>query len=67
MIDAKTVGERLIKLRGNERREAVAKALNISVSALQMYENGRRMPRDEVKVRISQYYGESIYSIFYAQ
>lgn len=66
MLDAEKIGKRLQELRGEKKRETVAKDLNISVSALQMYENGRRIPRDEVKIRFAQYYGKSIEYIFYA-
>ena len=47
----------LIELRGNKSREEVAKALDISVLALAAYEERIREPRDEVKVRIIDYYG----------
>jgi putative transcriptional regulator len=59
------IAKRLISLRGDRPREDVAKALGISVSALQMYENGRRIPRDDIKIRIAEYYGVSVESIFY--
>ena len=36
-----TVAERLIELRGNQSREQVAAAINVSVSAISMYEMGR--------------------------
>lgn len=47
----------LIELRGNRSKEEVAKALDISVTSLTAYENGERVPRDEVKVRLSKFYG----------
>ncbi len=65
-MDAKAIGERLVKLRGKKSQEEVAKALNISVSALSMYERGERIPRDNIKIRISVYYKKPIQRIFYA-
>jgi len=56
--------EKLIALRGNRSQEEVAKALGISVSALSMYEQGNRIPRDEIKIRMADYYGISIESLF---
>ena len=44
--------------------EEVAKALGISVSALSMYEQGNRIPRDEIKIRMAEYYGISIEALF---
>lgn len=59
------IGNFLIRLRGNKSREEVASALNISVSALAMYENGHRIPRDEIKVRIAEYYNKTVQEIFF--
>ena len=64
-MDKKTIGKRLVHLRGEKSRIAVAEAIGVSVSALQMYENGDRIPRDEIKVRIAEYYGQTVGSIFY--
>lgn len=66
MANADMIGKRLTALRGEEKRETVAAAVGISVSALAMYETGKRIPRDEIKVRLAQYYHQSIESIFYA-
>lgn len=61
----KAVAEKLIMLRGERSREEVAKAVGISVSALQMYENGQRIPKDDIKVRLSQYYNVSVQYLFF--
>lgn len=45
------IGKRLVKLRGIQSREEVAEAIGVSVSTLQMYENGQRVPRDKIKVK----------------
>ena len=60
-------GEMLRNLRGEKTQEEVAKALGITKSAWAMYERGKRIPRDEVKVRISQYFGVSVQDIFFSQ
>ncbi len=62
---AKVIGKRLVKLRGKTPRELAAEKCLISVSALQMYENGKRIPRDPVKVRLARYYGKSVQEIFF--
>ncbi len=59
-----TVAERLVELRGNRSRELVADAINVSVSAISMYENGQRIPRDEIKVRLADYYGTTVQDLF---
>ncbi len=65
-MNAKAIGERLVKLRGSKSQEEVAKAVGISVSALSMYEQGKRIPRDNIKIRLSSYYKKPISTIFYA-
>lgn len=64
-MDKEQIAKKLINLRDGKSRNEVAKAVGISVSALSMYENGDRIPRDEIKVKIAEYYGESIESIFF--
>lgn len=64
-MDKKKIGKRLMELRGQKTREEVAIDLKISYSAMQMYENGERIPRDEIKIRIANYYGVSVQTIFF--
>lgn len=67
VLNAKEIGERLVKLRGTTPREAVAKAIGISVSAISMYENGERIPRDAIKIKLAEFYGKSVQEIFFDQ
>ena len=64
-MNKKEIAEKLKKLRGDTPREVVAKAVGISVSAISMYENGDRIPRDDVKIRIANYYNTPISDIFF--
>lgn len=64
-LDAKKIGARLKELRGDRRISKVAEDLGISPSALSMYENGERIPRDVIKIKIANYYGEPISDIFF--
>lgn len=61
------VAKKLVSLRGTKTREEVAKAIKVSISAIAMYENGYRMPRDETKIKIADYYGVSVEQIFFEQ
>lgn len=56
---------KLKELRGNKTMEEVAKAVDISVSSLGMYETGKRVPRDDVKIRIAKYYKTTVAAIFF--
>ncbi|MFZ4452052.1 helix-turn-helix transcriptional regulator [Salibacterium aidingense] len=66
-MNKKQIGNKLFNLRGEATREDVASALNISVSALQMYENGQRVPRDEIKIKIANYYEVSVQDLFFEE
>ena len=66
-MDAHRIGKRLVALRGARRREEVAKAVGVSFSAICMYETGSRVARDEVKLRLADYYGVPVEDIFYAE
>ena len=57
--------ERLKTLRGERSRRKVAKDLNLSVSAIQMYENAERVPKDAVKIALANYYHSTVQEIFY--
>ncbi len=61
------IAKKLVQLRGNRSREEVAKALGVSISAIAMYENGERIPRDDIKIKIAQLYQTSVQEIFFAQ
>lgn len=61
-----SIGEKLKRLRGSKSRAEVANALGIALSTLTMYENNNRVPRDEIKVRISKYYGTPIEELFFS-
>lgn len=56
-MDQKEMGRRLRELRGDRTIKEAAADLGISVSALNMYELGERIPRDEVKIKLCKYYG----------
>ena len=61
----RTNGERLRRLRGKRSLAEVANACSISIPALHAYENNTRTPRDEIKVRLSRYYGKSVKYLFF--
>jgi len=65
-LDRRKIGRKLVLLRGNKTREEVAADLKISCSALGMYEQGNRIPRDEIKIKIASYYGKSVEEIFFS-
>ena len=65
-LNNKLIAQKLIELRGEKSRETVAKACNISVSALAMYEQGERIPRYDIKIKLAKFYKRSVNYIFFA-
>lgn len=59
-----SIGKRLKEARGNIPRKEVCENVGISLSALMMYENDKRTPRDEIKVKLARYYGKGIEELF---
>lgn len=64
-MDAKEIGRRLKVLRGRTPGREVCKAVGISRSTLSMYEQGRRIPRDEIKSKLAKHYKKTVQEIFY--
>ena len=60
-----TAGEILKELRGNRTQNDIAKAIGITKSSWAMYECNQRTPRDEVKIKIANYFGKSVQEIFF--
>lgn len=65
MLSAQEIGIRLTKLRGSRTRDEIAKEAGISVSAISMYENGERIPRDGIKIKLASIFDKSVQEIFF--
>lgn len=61
------VGKRLKELRGNHSKEEIAYRMGISVTSVSLYETGKRMPRDEVKVKLADFYGLTVQELFFPE
>lgn len=57
----------LRQLRGSKTQKEIANLLGLTKSAWAMYESGKRVPRDEIKIRIADYFGKSVQEIFFGQ
>lgn len=60
-----SIGQALRIMRGSRTQSEVAEALGITKSSYAMYERDERIPRDEIKVRISNFYGVSVQELFF--
>lgn len=64
-MNSKLIAQKLIALRGEKTREEVSKACGISTSALAMYEQGERIPRDNIKIKLARFYGVGVEFLFF--
>lgn len=62
-----TIGQRIRQLRGEMTQEEAAKRIGVTKTALSMYENDERVPRDEIKKRIAALFGQTVGSLFYGE
>ncbi len=69
MSEPIVIGQRIKSLREsmNLSRDNFCKSVGITLSALSMYENGQRVPRDEIKVKIARTLNTSIETLFFAE
>lgn len=61
-----STANKLIAARGKRTREEVANAVGVSISAISMYENGERVPRDEIKVKLADFYQTTVQDLFFS-
>lgn len=66
-MDKEKIVKNLIKLRGEKKQAEVAKAIGVGQSTYAMYETGKRIPSDEVKIKIARYYNTTVQNIFFDQ
>nr|DAG17115.1 MAG TPA: Repressor protein CI [Caudoviricetes sp.] len=66
-LDSKKISEKLgnLRLKKNVSQSQVAESLGITKAAVSQYESGQRIPSDEVKIKLSNYYGVSVQDLFY--
>ena len=64
-MQSKKYAKSLRKLRGKVSRQVVATAIGVTRSAIAMYEQGQRVPKDDIKVKLARYYNTTVEAIFY--
>ena len=68
-MNTKNIATRLIELRNSKNLTQKELALKVGVAptSIAMYEVGKRIPRDELKIRLAKVFGKSVQSIFFAK
>ena len=65
ILDPKAIGAYLKKLRGTKTQSEVARAIGVTTMAISQYENGDRIPRDEIKIKLAKYYDRTVEQLFF--
>lgn len=60
-----SIGKKLKELRGDKTQIQICKDLGITTTSYSMYETDQRVPRDEIKKKIADYYKISVDKIFF--
>ena len=60
-----TYSQKLKILRGKETQEEVSKNIGIRRTTLCMYERGLRVPKDEIKRKLADYFHVTVQTLFY--
>jgi DNA-binding XRE family transcriptional regulator len=58
-------GDMLRTLRGDKSQSCIANDIGITKSSWAMYERNERVPRDEIKIKIANYFGRTVQEIFF--
>jgi transcriptional regulator with XRE-family HTH domain len=64
-LNAVEIGNRLKALRGAKTIQEVASDTGIDASTIGMYEIGQRIPRDNNKIVLANYYGTTVQELFF--
>lgn len=65
-MDKQRIAQKLRGLRGEKSREEVAINCGVTAQAISMYENAMRIPSDDIKVKIADFYKKTVQEIFYS-
>lgn len=60
-----SIGEKLRILRGKRSQDEVSSKVGVTKSAWAMYERNERVPRDEIKIKIANYFHVTVQEIFF--
>lgn len=57
--------QKLRTLRGNRTQKEIADALGLGVSTICLYENAKRIPKDDIKIKLAEYFGTTVQDLFF--
>lgn len=66
-MNKESIAKRLVELRGHRTQAEIAKEIGVGQSTYAMYETGKRIPSDEVKIKIAKLFEKTVQEIFFMQ
>lgn len=68
-MNRKEIGNKLLTLRKDKalHQHQVAEHINVSKSTIGAYERGFRVPEDDIKIKLAEYYGVTVGWLFYGE
>lgn len=66
-LNKELIAEKLKALRGNRTQKEVGDAVGVTAMAISQYEQAERIPSDSIKLRLANYFNESVENIFFTQ
>ena len=64
-MDKLRIAQKLRELRGERSQREVADAVGTTAMAISLYESGKRIPKDEIKIRLARFYNTTVDALFY--
>lgn len=64
-MNRELIAKRLVELRGKKTQKEIADAIGVCQSTYAMYELGKRVPSDEKKRKIAEYFKKTVQTIFF--
>lgn len=59
------IAKKLKQLRGDRTQKEVADAIDVTPMAISQYEQAERIPSDPIKIKLAEYFGTTVESIFF--
>lgn len=66
-MDTEAIGRRLRELRGDRPQKEVADAVGVTPMSISYYESGQKVPGDDVKIALAEFFGKTVEQIFFTK
>ena len=64
-LNKEIIAEKLKALRGERTQKEVGDAVGVTAMAISQYEQAERIPSDAIKIKLANYFNETVENIFF--